>query len=126
MNTRAKGTIGETYAIAYLEGKGYRILSCNKFEKHEEIDIVAETEGERVFIEVKARTYSPKNLARFGTPRNAVTPSKRVHLLSCARKFNLSHKTDKPYRFDIIEVFLSAGDPPEVIDIYHMEDAIRA
>ena len=126
MNTRGIGAIGEAYAVAFLEEKGYRILACNQFERHEEIDIIAETETCRVFIEVKARTQVPDAPTRYGSPSMAVTPKKQLHLLSCARKYNLTHKTEKEMRFDIIEVYLTKGEVPETIEIRHMEDAIRA
>ncbi len=126
MNTREKGYIGESFAVSYLVEGGYRILSCNQFQKHEEIDIIAETDTHRVFIEVKARTQLPNAPTRYGAPYMAVTPKKRLHLLSAARKYNLAHKTQKEIRFDIIEVYLTKGEPPALVKIHHMEDAFGA
>ena len=126
MNTRDKGALGEAFAVAFLKEKGYRILACNQFQKHEEIDIIAEKDTYRVFIEVKARAQTPDAPTRYGAPCMAVTPKKQLHLLSAARKYNLANKTTKNIRFDIIEVYFTKEETPRVIEIRHMEDVIRA
>ena len=120
------GRLGEDAAVSFLREKGYRILCCNQFEMHEEIDIIAETKDFRIFIEVKSRRQLPDIPTRFGAPCLAVTPKKQQHLISCARKYNLANKTKKPLRFDVIEVYFTKEDIPKVIEIRHMEDAIRA
>ncbi|HDN84600.1 MAG TPA: YraN family protein, partial [Candidatus Aerophobetes bacterium] len=47
------GKRGEKLAISYLKKRGYRILDKNFRCKIGEIDIVAENDGQIVFVEVK-------------------------------------------------------------------------
>ena len=50
------GKLGEEIATQYLRNKGYKILDRNFMCRQGEIDIVAHTKKELVFVEVKTRT----------------------------------------------------------------------
>jgi len=63
-NTRIeKGRLGEDIAVEHLASKGYRIIERNFRCKLGEIDIIAEHDGEVVFVEVRSRqsdsTFDP-------------------------------------------------------------------
>ena len=65
--TKAKGDAGESFAAKYLEEKGMKILQRNFRYDRGEIDIVAEDDGEIVFVEVKSRQTHA-----FGSPEEAI------------------------------------------------------
>ena len=66
------GSAGEDFAARMLEEAGYTILERNYRTRVGEIDIIASSEGEIHFIEVKTRTGD-----RFGFPSDSVTESKQ-------------------------------------------------
>ena len=128
---RGTGTVadfGETAAREYLIQHGYRIVGQNVQIGHEELDLICETRETRAFVEVKTRTMRPDGPHPWGTPSDAVTKSKRRHLLSCARQYNLTHPTKKQTRMDIVEVYLEprADGALAVLKIHHMENAFGA
>lgn len=55
MSSKETGTKAETAASVYLEMRGYKVLERNWRRPRCEIDIVAEKNGARHFIEVKYR-----------------------------------------------------------------------
>jgi putative endonuclease len=69
------GQDGETLAAAFLEKKGYTIVTRNFRLKSGEIDIIARRKQTVVFCEVKAR-----NTREFGEPFEAVTSYKQKRL----------------------------------------------
>ena len=95
------GNIGEVQAIAFLEKNKYKILDTNYKTKFGEIDIVAQDKDNRIiFVEVKAR-----NTAKFGYPREAVTPKKQLVIRRVAEHYLLCKKLKNAYtRFDVIEI----------------------
>ena len=111
------GHIGEQKAIDFLVRKGYGILAQDWKYEHNDIDIVAEKEGEIVFVEVKTRTSDD-----FGTPEEAVTPSKVRHIIRAAEMYIRLNDIDQPIRFDIISLI---GYYPD-FRIEHIEDAFQA
>ena len=111
MNNKIKGAQGENLALNFLKKKGYKILAQNYVNTIGEIDIIGERKGVLIFVEVKNRSS-----AKFGLPREAVTPYKQNKIRQVALgyiKFN--NLFDKPVRFDVIEVL---GE-----EISHIEDA---
>ena len=59
---------GESYAVAHLEARGYKILAQNYRAVRGEIDLVAQDGDCIVFVEVKTRRS-----LKFGLPQAAVT-----------------------------------------------------
>ncbi|MBE6621568.1 MAG: YraN family protein [Ruminococcaceae bacterium] len=98
------GTAGENAACDFLVQNGYRILHRNYRVSHDEIDIIAENDQYIVFVEVKTRTQVAN--PAYGRPAAAVTAKKRFHLARAAEAYIKAHKSDKFYRFDVIEVLL--------------------
>ncbi len=94
------GREGEREAERYLKKKGYRILERNFRIKGGELDIVAEKDGEIVFVEVRTREND-----FFMDPIFSITPKKRRSLRRAAEVFLLAKGLDLcPCRFDIITV----------------------
>lgn len=114
MNNREKGEAGERLALKYLKDKGYNILDVNYTCKLGEIDIIAETWGILVFIEVKLRT----GLAH-GYPREAVGFKKQKKIRLCAQSYIAFKKLySMDCRFDVIEIIIKGKT-----EITHIENA---
>lgn len=98
------GRRGEEEACRYLAENDYRLLDRNWRHAHLEIDIVAEYYGELVFVEVKTRSNADaaEDAAR-------LSPEKRKRLVDAARIYMACHKTDRPYRFDVIAIRPEGG-----------------
>lgn len=99
------GDAGERLAAVWLEERGYRVLARNWRCAHGELDVVAEREGELVFVEVKTRRGD-----RLGAPEEAVTTAKRRHLVASAAAYldaAGAGAADRPYRIDVIAVDLA-------------------
>jgi putative endonuclease len=99
------GRWGEQAATDYLEKSGYAILARNFRTKHGEIDIIARQDKVLVFVEVKARSSN-----RYGYPEYSVSPKKRLHLLSAAQEYILSHPEFTTWRVDVIAVEGETGE----------------
>ena len=108
------GKEGEQLARTYLEKKGYSILYCNWRTKKIEIDIIAKTPTDIVFIEVKTRmnTY-------FGAPESAVGLSKQKQIIKGAHIFLTLHAVELNPRFDIVSIVLNSKRK----EIQHIESA---
>ncbi len=96
--TSELGKLAEDFAVRFLQDKGYKIIDRNFRSRFGEIDIVAEESGTLVFVEVKAR-WSRK----FGSPEEAVTPSKLYKIKKTADYYALiNSKTDRKMRIDVV------------------------
>ena len=99
------GREGEERAAVYLDSRGYEILERNFRCSFGEIDIIAMDGDTLCFIEVKTR----RNF-RFGTPAEAVTERKQMHLQRCAHVFMRRYRGKyRDIRIDIIEVIADRG-----------------
>ncbi|MDR2682865.1 MAG: YraN family protein [Dysgonamonadaceae bacterium] len=107
------GKAGEALAIEHLKAKGYRIRHVNWRLGHLELDIVAETADELVFVEVKTRS------GQWNSPEDAVNKAKIRHILSAADCYIKYFDVDLPARFDIISITGNAQN----YEIEHIEDA---
>ncbi len=97
------GDFGERMAAAYLEEQDYMILERNFSCRLGEIDIIAEKDGEIVFVEVKTRSSD-----EFGRPSEAVGRTKMSKIRKAATIFMLSNKLgDHKVRFDVMELFVN-------------------
>ncbi|MDR0596288.1 MAG: YraN family protein [Clostridiales Family XIII bacterium] len=116
------GRRGEALAVSHLEIAGYEILRRNFTCRLGEIDIIARPRGSNMlcFIEVKCRRSG-----NMGRPYESVGPRKRKHYRQVATVFlmrewgGLMINESTEYRFDVIEVVLSAGKP----EINHISGA---
>ena len=107
------GKTGETAAIEFLKEKGYRIRHLNWRRGHLEVDIVAETPDEVVFVEVKTRSGD------WESPADAVNNAKIRNIISAADYYIKYFDIGLPARFDIISI---TGKGPD-FEIEHIEDA---
>ncbi len=125
-NTKEIGDWGERCAARYLRLHGYRIQARNWRAQKCEIDIVASTLREIVFVEVKTRSYSEQESATAPPPGLAVNYEKQKHTRYAAQKYLYEHPTKKQPRMDVIEIWLlkgTAAKKPKIIKINHMKAA---
>ena len=115
-----RGALGEQLAAEFLQAQGYTIEARNFRTRFGEIDLIARDGKYTVFAEVKLR----KN-ARFGTPREAVTPSKQQKLILAAEAWLSTHPEANYARFDVIEILLPAGQNAAA-EIAHFQNAFEA
>ncbi|MCB8982594.1 MAG: YraN family protein [Ardenticatenaceae bacterium] len=102
MNERQTlGRWGESVAATHLEAKGYQIVTRNWRCQHGEVDLVARTGEEWVFVEVKTRRGRD-----MGAPEEALTPRKQQKLLAVAQEYILTQALDVDWRIDLIAVEL--------------------
>ena len=108
------GFNGEELAYNYLIKKGYSIINRNFSCNMGEVDLIGldstRLGDELVFIEVKARHGKS-----YGNPAEAVTKSKRRHIIKVAEYYLMINKLEKmSCRFDIIEVL------PKTANLYRI------
>ncbi|MDX1349107.1 MAG: YraN family protein [Putridiphycobacter sp.] len=108
------GEKGEALAKAFLEKKGYEILSTNYRFKKLEIDIIAIYQNQLVVVEVKTR-QSPY----LAGPEDTVSKTKQKGIVKCANNYITENEIDIDTRFDIISVILNQKGTK----IEHIEDA---
>lgn len=116
------GALGESYAAAYLEQLGYRLVAANFTLPvgrnrrgaiiNAEIDLIAYDNNTLCFIEVKTRSsdwYAP--------PQVNVDLRKRRQISRAARAYRqMLGIEDQRYRYDVITVIPNEKDPstPEI------------
>ena len=111
------GRNGEAAAAEYLRKKKYRIVGMNYSCRFGEIDLIAETGGYIVFVEVKSRRD-----ARFAEAREYVTSAKQRRLAATAALWLAQNPTGKQPRFDVVEIYHEDG---AVRSINHIENAFE-
>ncbi len=94
------GQCGEDAAAEFLKKKKYSIIERNYKNKIGEIDIIAKTKTDLVFVEVKTRSSE-----KFGTPAEAVTYYKKQKIVNTAKYFLMKNPTELNISFDIVEVY---------------------
>ena len=109
------GLEGEDKAVNYLIKEGYLILDRNWKSGRKELDIVAQKDGTQEVVEVKSRKS-----AKYGSPEDAVTPTKIRNTVLAADAYIRFNRIDLPVRFDIISIVSNS----DVIN--HIEDAFRS
>ena len=122
---RRLGELGEGAAVKFLRKNGYRIKKRNYAPEDTEIDIVAETKTDIVFIEVKTRDVA--SVGRHESrPASAVTPKKQRAIIECAKMYLSFYMPKKRVRFDIIEVYVEKGENKYTVkDIKHLENTFN-
>lgn len=109
---RALGTHGEDVAAAWYERHGYVVLDRNWRVREGELDLVVRHGRTIVFCEVKTRRGDA-----FGTPFEAVTPTKQRRLRVLAARWLAERgRHGGPVRFDVAAVRV-AGDGGAEIEV---------
>ncbi|HEU4712996.1 MAG TPA: YraN family protein [Pyrinomonadaceae bacterium] len=114
------GKLGEAYAAAYLEQRGYRLVAANftlpvgrnlrGVVVNAEIDIIAYDGDTLCFVEVKTRASDS-----FALPEVNVDRRKRRQVARAARAYRrLFELDDQPYRYDVVAVVLPPGATPQI------------
>lgn len=114
------GSWGESLAAKYLQKKRYKLLAMNYRCRMGEIDIIAENRKYLVFVEVKLRKSSS-----FAQARDFVDLRKQERLKTTASLYLSQYETDKPSRFDVIEIYAPEGMETKHPKINHLEDAFQ-
>ena len=109
---RVVGGIGEDAAARELLRRGFRILERNHVCGGGELDIIAEKDGEIVFVEVKTR--SPRAMAE---PRAAVDADKQRRIKAAASYYLKRFRQPSPPRFDIVSVWIDSADQVDRIEL---------
>ena len=118
--TSSPGALGESYATAYLEQLGYRLVAANftiPVGRNRrgavitaEIDLVAYDGDTLCFIEVKSRTSD-----WFAPPEVNVDLRKRRQVTRAARGYRkMLGIEDQPYRYDVVTVILGDNSTPQL------------
>ena len=109
------GRRGEVLAAQFLVDKGYEILDENWVHGKAEIDLIAYTKRQIVFVEVKTRTS-----VSFGMPEDFVSDAKQKQMELAANEYIELMNHQGEIRFDIISVLF---DKQDKYTIKHIEDA---
>jgi putative endonuclease len=112
------GRWGEELASHYLELQGYQLIARNYRTSFGEIDLILQRDETTVFVEVKTRSGMG-----FGFPEEAITPTKRLHLLNAIQFFwQSSQQPEGIWRVDVVAVIGRPGGVEPQIE--HFENAI--
>jgi putative endonuclease len=114
------GTLGESYAAAYLDQLGYRLVAANFTLPigrnrrgaviNAEIDLIAYDGDTLCFIEVKTRSSD-----WFAPPEVNVDLRKRRQITRAARVYRQMLGIDKePHRYDVVTVVLADNSVPQI------------
>ena len=104
----ALGRFGEQLAAHHLGDIGMEVLDTNWRCDLGELDIVAVEGTSLVFCEVKTRSSTA-----YGTPAEAVTPSKAARIHRLAFRWMADHHASAPVvRFDLVSILARRGVPP--------------
>lgn len=108
--THYRGDYAELAAASYLRARGLRILRRRfRWGQRGELDIVARHGSALIICEVKS-TIAPES----GAPSRAINHSKRRLLRIGAYNWLRLLGRPVPVRFDIVEVYLRAGERPHI------------
>lgn len=114
------GSWGESLAAAYLRRKRFEIVACNYKTRFGEIDLIARTRKEIVFVEVKLRKD-----AAFVQAREYVSAQKQNRIRTSAMIWLQNNPTELQPRFDIVEIYAPQGIQTAKPEIIHLEDAFQ-
>jgi putative endonuclease len=114
------GKLGEAYAAAYLEQRGYRLVAANFTVPvgrnlrgavvNNEIDLIAYDRETLCFVEVKTRSSD-----WFAPPQVNVDLRKRRQVARAARAYRrLFELENEAYRFDVVTVVLPDDSTPQI------------
>jgi putative endonuclease len=95
---RETGDWAEMLAAEELIKKKYQILERNWTHVHDELDIIANEDGQVVFVEVRARTEDAKVPGYFSLTKKKKTALRRAIMAY------LRTRPECGWRFDVIEI----------------------
>ena len=104
-STTEFGRDGEGAAAAFLQARGYEILSRNFYYHRAEIDILARKDTWLVVVEVKTRTGGFYEALTESVPRTKIR-----RLTRAAHAFVRNHGLELEVRFDIVQVIRRQGE----------------
>ncbi len=110
------GARAEEAAARYLKKRGFKILERNVRTGLGEIDLVAESRGVLVFVEVKAGHSDPAF-----APHLHLDARKKEKLLRLGQSYLAGLPRLRNARFDLISVRSSGGR----LEVDHFEDVIQ-
>lgn len=99
MNRTDTGQRGEKIAADYLKKHGFDIVDTNWRGKNAEIDIIARTRCEMVFVEVRTKTSTA-----FGSPAESINRTKRRKLIAAAESYIAQHRISGEWRIDFVGI----------------------
>lgn len=106
---KQKGHEAEARVASWLEEQGFVVTTRNWKTRYCEIDIIAETDTTRYFIEVKYRT------AHAGSGLEAITPKKLKQMRFSAELFNARYQSNKQMRLAVVG--FGAGETLELLEV---------
>ncbi|RWR18422.1 YraN family protein [Microbacterium enclense] len=113
------GRAGEERAARHLTANGFRILDRNWRCAQGELDIVAETAGMLVVVEVKTRASEA-----FGHPFEAIDRRKAQRLWRLALAWIAVHPDEAKGRHLRLDAIALTGPDPRTARLEHLEDAL--
>ena len=113
------GRAGEERAARHLTANGFRILDRNWRCPQGELDIVAETAGMIVVVEVKTRASEA-----FGHPFEAIDRRKAQRLWRLALAWIAVHPDEAKGRHLRLDAIALTGPDPRTARLEHLEDAL--
>jgi len=127
------GQLGESYAAAYLDQLGYRLVAANFTLPvgrnlrgaiiNAEIDLIAYDGDTLCFIEVKTRSSD-----WFASPEVNVDLRKRRQITRAARVYRQMLGVDNdPHRYDVVTVIINDDSTPqiELLRNFWTEESLR-
>ena len=111
------GSWGESVAAEYLRKKHYKLIATNYRCRYGEIDLIAEEDGNILFVEVKTRSADA-----VAAPSASVSDAKQLRLLRAASQWLEEHPSSLQPRFDVAEVIL-APDTGDLVSVSWLKDA---
>ncbi len=102
---RKTGDLGESIAIKYLEGKGFKVLEQNYLKPWGEIDIVAKKGSKLYFIEVKTVTHETNGSNIYRAEDN-VHPFKLKRLERTINSYLVENREEGEWQMDLVVVML--------------------
>ena len=112
------GRIGEDKAAAYFKSLGYIIIKRNwKDSRYGEIDIVAESRNDIVFVEVKTRAGDA-----LVTGLESIDEYKLARVKNAAQIFMNRFHSKLPYRVDAVELTHYNENGKEMWKLKHIKN----
>lgn len=110
-NSQKIGELGEDVACKFLTKHGFSVLERNYTKKWGEIDVIAQKNNKRYFIEVKSKSVSDLdyvfNQYESGRPEDNMHPWKIKRLKRVVETYLISKKFgDVDWQFDLLVVYL--------------------